>query len=109
MCSFSTIKAVEVENDNVDIMAVTAAMYIKGETSLKYSGGYAGASYQLFNAPSGAEFRWSIVGAGNCYCYPNGDYCSINVYSPGSYRLVCDVYVDGVRIDGVTTYITVMP
>ena len=53
--------------------------------------------------------RWSIVGSGNCYCYPNGDYCSINVYSPGSYRLVCDVYVNGVRVDGVTTYITVMP
>ena len=75
----------------------------------KFSGGYAGSSYQLFNAPSGAEFRWSIVGSGNCYCYPNGDYCSINVYSPGSYRLVCDVYVNGVRVDGVTTYITVMP
>ena len=109
VCSFSTIQAVEVENDNVDIMAVAAAMYIKGETSLKFSGGYAGSSYQLFNAPSGAEFRWSIVGSGNCYCYPNGDYCSINVYSPGSYRLVCDVYVNGVRVDGVTTYITVMP
>ena len=39
-------------------------MYIKGETSLKFSGGYAGSSYQLFNAPSGAEFRWSIVGSG---------------------------------------------
>ena len=34
VCSFSTIQAVEVENDNVDIMAVAAAMYIKGETSL---------------------------------------------------------------------------
>ena len=55
VCSFSTIQAVEVENDNVDIMAVAAAMYIKGETSLKFSGGYAGSSYQLFNAPSGAE------------------------------------------------------
>lgn len=30
VCSFSTIQAVEVENDNVDIMAVAAAMYIKG-------------------------------------------------------------------------------
>ena len=37
VCSFSTIQAVEVENDNVDIMAVAAAMYIKGETSLKFS------------------------------------------------------------------------
>ena len=45
VCSFSTIQAVEVENDNVDIMAVAAAMYIKGETSLKFSGGYAGSSY----------------------------------------------------------------
>ena len=39
VCSFSTIQAVEVENDNVDLMAVAAAMYIKGETSLKFSGG----------------------------------------------------------------------
>lgn len=86
-----------------------SGMYIDGENTLKYNGSPVGSSYILMGAPAGATFVWSIQGAGNCYCYPNNNYCSINVYSPGSYRLLCDVYVDGNRIDGVTIYITVTP
>jgi len=86
---------------------------IKGQPCTLYlSGGYASGSYILHyptTLPGNAVYQWSIVGSGRAYCYPNGTYCSINVYAAGSYRLLCDVYVNGSRIDGVTRYITVMP
>lgn len=101
---------ISTETSESTTTSVTAAdMYIDGSSSLILNGDMVGASYVLYNAPFGAVLKWSIIGEGRTYCYPNGSYCSINIYGPGSYRLLCDVYVNGVRVDGVTKYITVMP
>lgn len=107
------LSAANVLNGNEEVTASAvpqAAMYIDGPSSLQLdNSGYVGFSYVLQNAPAHAVLEWSIVGSGRCYCYPNGALCTVSLYGAGSYRLVCDVYVDGVRIDGVTKYITATP
>lgn len=110
-CLVQISQAIIYQGNEVDEVSVSATgdMYIEGASSVTLdASGYAGGSYSLHNAPSNAELKWSIVGPRG-YCYPNGTFCSVSLYGGGSYRLVCDVYVDGERIDGVTKYITAMP
>lgn len=85
--------------------------------AVKLYGGYYGSSYYINTGiyermtgqvfPSNAVCEWSIVGTGRCYVYGNGTLCNISIYGMGSYRLVCDIYVNGQRVDAVYRYIDV--
>lgn len=110
-CLVQFSQAMVCQEDEVDEVSVSASgnMSMDGPTSLTLdSNGYVGHEYDVSNVPSNAELRWSIQGR-RAYLYPNGTICSVSIYEAGSYRLVCDAYVNGVWVDSATIYITVMP
>lgn len=67
-----------------------------------------GNRYYLSPVPINAtSIKWEITGDRG-YIYPDGAYCSVNLYKTTRYTLTCVITINGVE-EVAYKYITVMP
>lgn len=100
----------EYDNEEVSVLNVNDAYTIVGPSSYSLNGSTSGVGNRYYLNPmpiNATSIKWEITGDRG-YIYPDGAYCSVNLYKTTRYTLTCVITINGVE-EVAYKYITVMP